>query len=152
MMKNNKNEQNLVVLWTYECGWTDVEVDPQSQMKLKGLQMRMELQVCQRVKYQYLQSYEYKLIEHEERYQYQYMNNINFSQTMSSGWNRKEMYMLKEDNMTRHIKFLSYWIKTTIPLFTFTITQKDTNSGSRGQLTTFYMRTKNETSTTKDSK
>jgi hypothetical protein len=54
MMKNNKNKQNLVVLWTYEYGWTDVEVDPQSQMKLKGLLMRMELQVCQRVKYQYL--------------------------------------------------------------------------------------------------
>jgi hypothetical protein len=37
MMKNNKNKQNLVVLWTYEYGWTDVEVDPQSQMKLEGL-------------------------------------------------------------------------------------------------------------------
>ena len=37
MMKNNKNKQNLVVLWTYECGWTDVEVDPQSQMKFEGL-------------------------------------------------------------------------------------------------------------------
>jgi len=60
------------------------------------------------------------------------MNNIRFSQVMSSGWNRKERYMLKEDNMTRHIKFLSYWIKTTILLFTFTITYKDTNSGSRG--------------------
>ena len=60
--------------------------------------------------------------------------------------------MLKEDNMTRHIKFLSYWIKTTIPLFTFTITQKDKNNGSRGLLTAFYMRTKNKTSTTKDSK
>jgi hypothetical protein len=37
MMKNNKNKQNLVVLWTYECEWTDVEVDPQSQMKFEGL-------------------------------------------------------------------------------------------------------------------
>ena len=37
MMKNNKNKQNLVVLWTYEYGWTDGEVDPQSQMKLEGL-------------------------------------------------------------------------------------------------------------------
>ena len=35
-MKNNKNKQNLVVLWTYECGWTDVEVDPQSYMELEG--------------------------------------------------------------------------------------------------------------------
>jgi len=118
--------------------------------------------VCRRVKYQYqyqyLQSYEYKLIENGERYHYQnlkkgiYMNKIRFSQAMSSGWNRKERYMLKEDSMTRHIKFLSYWIKTTIPLFTFTITQKDTNSGSRGYLTTLYIRTKNETSTTKYSK
>ena len=33
--------------------------------------MRMELQVCQRVKYQYLQSYEYKLVKHGERYVYQ---------------------------------------------------------------------------------
>jgi hypothetical protein len=61
-----------------------------------------------------------------------YTKNIRFSQAMSSGWNIKERYMLKEDNMTRHIKFLSYWIKITIPSFTFTITQKDTNSGSRG--------------------
>jgi len=37
MMKNNKNKQNLVVLWTYKCEWTDVDVDPQSQMKLEGL-------------------------------------------------------------------------------------------------------------------
>jgi len=36
-MKNNKNKQNLVVLWTWEFGWTDVKVDPQSQMKLEGL-------------------------------------------------------------------------------------------------------------------
>jgi hypothetical protein len=71
---------------------------------------------------------------------------------MSSGWNKKERCMLKKDNMTRHIKFLSYWIKTTIPLFTFTIKKKYTNSRSRGQLTTFYMRMKNETSTTKNSK
>jgi hypothetical protein len=49
---------------------------------------------------------------------------------MSNGWNRKERYMLKKDNMTGHIKFLSYWIKTTIPLFNFTITQKDTNNRS----------------------
>lgn len=68
MMKNNKNKQNLVVLWTYEYGWTDEEVDPQSQMKLEGVEMRMELQMCQKVKYQYLQSYEYKLIAHEEHY------------------------------------------------------------------------------------
>jgi hypothetical protein len=71
---------------------------------------------------------------------------------MSSGWNRKERYMLEKDNMTRHIKFISYWIKTTIPLFTFTIPQKDTNNKPRGQLIAFYMRTKNETSTTKNSK
>jgi hypothetical protein len=71
---------------------------------------------------------------------------------MSSGWNRKERYMLKKDNMMRHIKFMSYWIKTTIPLFTFTITQKDTNNRTRGQLTAFCMRKKNETSTTKNSK
>ena len=29
-MKNNKNKQNLVTLWTYKCVWIDVEVDPQS--------------------------------------------------------------------------------------------------------------------------
>jgi hypothetical protein len=68
---------------------------------------------------------------------------------MSSGWNIKEMYMLEKDNMMRHIKFLSYWIKTTIPLFTFTITKKDINNRSRGQLIVFYMRTKNEINTTK---
>ena len=95
MMKNNNNKQNLVVLWTYEYGWIDVEVDPQSQIKLEGLQMRMELQVCQRVKYQYMQSYEYKLIEHGEMYHYQnpqkgiYTNKIRFNQAMSSGWNKK---------------------------------------------------------------
>jgi hypothetical protein len=71
---------------------------------------------------------------------------------MSSGWNRKERYMLEKDNMTRYIKFLSYWIKTMIPLFTFTITPKDTNSRSRGQFTAFNMRMKNETSKTKNSK
>jgi hypothetical protein len=60
--------------------------------------------------------------------------------------------MLKKYNMMRHIKFMSYWIKTTIPLFTFTITQKDTNRITRGQLTAFCMRMKNETSTTKNSK
>jgi len=57
-----------------------------------------------------------------------YANKIRFSQAMSSGWNRKEKFMFEKDNMTRYIKFLSYWIKTTIPLFTFTIIQKDTNS------------------------
>jgi hypothetical protein len=51
------------------------------------------------------------------------MKNIKSNQVMSSGWNRKESYMLEKDNMTRHIKFMSYWIKTTIPPFTFTITQ-----------------------------
>ena len=60
--------------------------------------------------------------------------------------------MLAKDNMTRHIKFLSYWIKATISLFTFTITKKDINSRSSGKLTAFYMRTKNKTSTTKNSK
>jgi len=39
-----------------------------------------------------------------------------------------------------------------IPVFTFTITKKDTNNISRGQLTVFYMRTKNEISTTKNFK
>jgi hypothetical protein len=57
-----------------------------------------------------------------------YANKIRFSQAMSSGWNRKEKFMFEKDNMTRYIKFLSYWIKTTIPPFTFTIIQKDTNS------------------------
>ena len=75
-----------------------------------------------------------------------------FSQTMSSGWNRKERHIIKKHNMTRHIKFTSNWIKTTIPLFTFTITKKDTNSISREQLASFYMRTKNKTSTIKNSK
>jgi hypothetical protein len=37
MMKNDKNKQNLIVLWTYEFIWIDVEVDPQSQTKLGGL-------------------------------------------------------------------------------------------------------------------
>jgi len=60
--------------------------------------------------------------------------------------------MLEKGNMTRYIKFLSYWIKTMIPLFSFTITWKDTNSRSRGQLTAFNMSMKNETSTTKNSK
>ena len=132
MMKNNKNKQNLVVFWTYECEWIDVEVDPQSQMKLMGLQMRMEFQVCQRVKYQSCRvmstnwsNMERGIIIKILRKRI-YMNKIRLSQAMSSGWNREERYMLKNDNMTRHIKFLSYWIKTTIPLFTFTITQKDT--------------------------
>jgi hypothetical protein len=57
--------------------------------------------------------------------------------------------MLEKDNMTRHIKFLSYWIKTTILFFSFTITKKGINNRLRGQLIVFYMRTKNETSTTK---
>ena len=47
---------------------------------------------------------------------------------------------------------MSYWIKTTIPFFTFTITQKDTNSRTRGQFTAFCIRMKNETNTTKNSK
>jgi hypothetical protein len=71
---------------------------------------------------------------------------------MSSGWNEKERYVLEKDNIMRHIKFLSYWMKTTIPLFTFTITKKYTNSRMRGQLVVFYIRTKNKTSTTKNSK
>jgi hypothetical protein len=71
---------------------------------------------------------------------------------MRSGFKRKERYMFKKDNMTRHINVLSYYIKTTIPLFTFTIIKKDTNSRSRGQLIVFYMRTKNKTSTTKNFK
>jgi hypothetical protein len=54
--------------------------------------------------------------------------------------------------MTRHIKFMSYWIKIMIPLFTFTMIKKDTNSKSKAQLTTFYMRINNKTSTTKNSK
>ena len=78
-MKNNKNKKNLVVLWTYECVWIDVEVDPQSQKKLEGLQMRMELQVCQRVKCQYLQNDEYKLFEHGKGYlRYQKPEMINY--------------------------------------------------------------------------
>jgi len=60
--------------------------------------------------------------------------------------------MLEKDNMTRHIKFLSYWIKTTIPFFTFIKTKKDTNNILRGQLTAFYMRMKNKTSTSKNFK
>ena len=81
-----------------------------------------------------------------------YTNKIRSSQAISSGWNRKEKYMLKKDNMIRHIKFLSYWIKTTMSLSTFTVTKKDTDSKSRGQLTVFYMRIKNKTNTTKNSK
>jgi len=118
--------------------------------------------VCQRVMCQYLQNDEYKLVEHGEGYlRYKeskminypnpqkkkiYTNKIRSSQAMSSGWNRKEKYMLEKDNMMRHIKFLSYWIKTMIPPFTFTITQKDTNSRLRGQLIAFYVRIKNKTS------
>jgi hypothetical protein len=37
-----------------------------------------------------------------------YMNKIRSSQAISSGWNRKENYMLEKDNMMRHIKFLNY--------------------------------------------
>ena len=66
--------------------------------------------------------------------------------------NRKERYMFKKNNMMRHIKFLSSWIKIVIPLLTFTITKKDRNNKSRGQFATFYMRFKNEASTTKDTK
>ena len=36
MMKNNKNKQILVNLWTYECVWIAVKVDPQSQTELEG--------------------------------------------------------------------------------------------------------------------
>jgi len=35
MMKNNKNNQNLVTLWTYKCVRIDVNIDPQSQTELK---------------------------------------------------------------------------------------------------------------------
>jgi len=62
------------------------------------------------------------------------------------------MYMLEKDNMTRHIEFLSHWVKTTIYLFTFTVTKKDTNNISKRQLTVFYMRMKNKISTTKNFK
>jgi len=37
MMRNNKNKQNLVTLWTYESIWIDIEVDPQSQTEVEGL-------------------------------------------------------------------------------------------------------------------
>jgi hypothetical protein len=37
----------------------------------------------------------------------------------------KKKYILKKDNMTRHINFLNYWIKTTTPIFIFMITNKD---------------------------
>ena len=154
MMKNNKNKQSLVVLWTYECVWIDVEVDSQSQTKLEGLQMRMELKVCQRVKCQYMQNDKYKLVEHREGYlRYQepeminirilrkwiYTNNIRSSQAISSRWNKKERYMLEKNNITRYIKFLSCWIKTTIPFFTFTVTKKESNNRSRGQFIAFCM-------------
>ena len=33
-MKNNKNKQSLVTLWTYKCMWIDVEADLQSQTEL----------------------------------------------------------------------------------------------------------------------
>lgn len=36
-MKNNKNRQNIVTLWTSQCVWIDVEVDPRSQTELEGL-------------------------------------------------------------------------------------------------------------------
>ena len=77
------------------------------------------------------------------------MNKIISIQAMSSGWNRKERYMLEKKNMMKHMKFLIYWIKTTIPLLTFTITKKEINSTARGQLIMFYMMTKNETITMK---
>jgi len=31
-----KNKNNLVTLWTYECVWIDVEVEPQSYTELEG--------------------------------------------------------------------------------------------------------------------
>jgi hypothetical protein len=68
MMKNKKNKQNLVALWTYECVWIDIEMDPQSQMKFKGVSRRMEFRVCRRVKCHYLKNDEYKLVEHEDKY------------------------------------------------------------------------------------
>jgi hypothetical protein len=37
MMKNNKNKQNLVALWTYKYIWIDVNMDPQSYTKLERL-------------------------------------------------------------------------------------------------------------------
>ena len=86
MMKNNKNKQSLVVLWTYECVWIDVEVDSQSQTKLEGLQMRMELKVCQRVKCQYMQNDKYKLVEHGEGYlRYQEPEMINYQNLQKKG-------------------------------------------------------------------
>jgi len=54
--------------------------------------------------------------------------------------------------MTRHIEFLSHWVKTTIYLFTFNVTKKDTNNISKRQLTVFYMRMKNKIRTTKNFK
>jgi hypothetical protein len=71
---------------------------------------------------------------------------------MSNGWNEKERYMLEKDNIMRYIKFMSYWIKTTILLFTFTINKKYTNNRSRGHVSMFYMRTNDKTSTIKISK
>jgi hypothetical protein len=60
--------------------------------------------------------------------------------------------MLEKDNMTRYIKFMSYWMKTMIPFSTFTITKNDINSRSSGQSTAFYIRMKDKISTTKNSK
>jgi hypothetical protein len=81
-----------------------------------------------------------------------YTNKIKSSQAMSNGWNEKERYMLEKDNIMRYIKFMSYWIKTTILLFTFTINKKYTNNRSRGHVSMFYMRTNDKTSTIKISK
>src|SRR3954467_15779503 len=61
-----------------------------------------------------------------------YANKMRFSKIVGSGRNREEGYMLKKHNMTRYIKFLGDWIKTTISFFTFTITKIDTKSRTRG--------------------
>jgi hypothetical protein len=90
----------------------------------------------------YIKYKELKMINYQNPHKKNYMNKIRSSQAMSSGWNRKERYMIEKDNMMRHIKFLSYWIKTMIRLSTFIITKKDTNSRSRGKFIVFYKRTK----------
>jgi len=62
-MKNNKNMQNIVTLWTYKYVWIDIEVDSQSQMELGGPEKKIELQVYQRVKCHYLHNNQYKLVQ-----------------------------------------------------------------------------------------
>jgi hypothetical protein len=62
-MKNNKNIQNIVTLWTYKYVRIDIEMDPQSQMEFGGQEKKIELQVYRTVKCHCLHNNPYKLVK-----------------------------------------------------------------------------------------